>query len=63
MSAWPSISWIVRIRHPHRNRGRVLLAEPEIAAMPHAAPHPNRLAVQRMPAIVNRDLLSVVGGM
>jgi hypothetical protein len=31
--------------------------------MPHAALHENRLAMQRMPAIVNRDLLSVVGGM
>jgi hypothetical protein len=51
------------IRHPHRNRGRVLLAEPDIAALPHTALHENRLAVQRMPAIVNGDLLSVVGGM
>ena len=52
------------IRHPHRNRGRALivLAEPHVAAMPHAALHENRLAVQRMPGIVNGYLLSVVGG-
>jgi hypothetical protein len=53
------------IRHPHGNRGRVpiLLAEPDIAAMPDAAMHPHRLAMERMPPIVNRDLLSVVGRM
>jgi hypothetical protein len=31
--------------------------------MSHAALHANRLAVQRMPRIVNGDVLSVVGGM
>ena len=41
----------------------ILLAEPHIAAMPHAALHQNRLAVQWMPGIVNRYVLSVVGGM
>jgi hypothetical protein len=53
------------IRHPDRNRGGALirLAEPDLAALSHAALHANRLAVQRMPRIVNRDVLSVVGGM
>ena len=53
------------IRHPNRNRGRAIfvLAEPDLAAMSHAALHDNRLAVQRMPGIVNGDVLSVVGGM
>ena len=53
------------IRHPHGNRGRLLvvLAQPELATLPHAALNENRLAVQRMPRIVDRDLLSVVGGM
>jgi hypothetical protein len=53
------------IGHPHRNRGGalILLAEPDLAAMSHAALHANRLAVQRMPRIVNGDVLSVVGGM
>jgi hypothetical protein len=53
------------IRHPDRNRGRALivLAEPHFAAMPHAALHENRLAMQRMPGIVNGYVFSVVGGM
>lgn len=53
------------IGHPHRNRGGALigLAEPHLAAMAHAALDENRLAVQRMPRIVNGDVLSVVGGM
>lgn len=53
------------IGHPNWNRGRALiwLAEPDLAAMSHAALHENRLAVQRMPGIVNGDVLSVVGGM
>jgi hypothetical protein len=53
------------IRHPERNRGRALivLAEPDLAAMSHAALHGNGLAVQWMPGIVNRYVLSVVGGM
>jgi hypothetical protein len=41
----------------------VLLAQPELATMAHAALHGNGLAVQRMPGIVNRYVLSVVGGM
>jgi len=53
------------IRHPHRNRSRTLImfAEPDLATMTHAALHQNRLAMQRMPRIVNGYLLSVVGGM
>ena len=53
------------IGHPHRNRGRVLvlLAQPELATGAHAAPNEYGLAVQRMPRIVDRDLLSVVGRM
>ena len=53
------------IRHPDRNRGRALivLAQPDLAAVPHAALHGNGLAVQWMPGIVNRYVLSVVGGM
>ena len=53
------------ISHPHRNRGRALivLAEPHLAALSHAPLHENRLAVQRMPRIVNGDVLSVVGRM
>jgi hypothetical protein len=53
------------IGHPHGNRGGVLvvLAQPELATMAHAALHENRLAMQRMPRIVDRDLLSVVGRM
>ena len=53
------------IRHPHRNRRGllVLITEPDITAMPYAPPHDDRLAMQRMPGIVNGDLLSVVGGM
>lgn len=53
------------IRHPDGNRGRVLvvIAEPELATRADDASNIQRLAVQRMPAIVNGDLLSVVGGM
>lgn len=53
------------IRHPHRNRGGllVLLAEPDITAMPYDPLHQNRVAVQRMPRVVNRDVLSVMGRM
>ena len=53
------------IRHPHRNRGRaqILLAEPHLATVTNASQHDDRLAMQRMPRIVNSDLLSVVGGM
>lgn len=51
------------IGHPDRNRGSalIMLAEPDLAAMSHAALHENRLAMQRMPGIVNRDCLGVVG--
>ena len=53
------------IRHPDWNRGRALigLAEPDLATLSHAALHENRLAMQRMPGIVNGYVLSVVGGM
>ena len=53
------------IGHPDGNRGRplIVLAEPDVTAMPHAALYGDRLAVQWMPRIVNRDLLSVVGRM
>ena len=53
------------IGHPDRNRGGVLVvpAQPELATMAHGPLHENGLAVQRMPRIVNRDLLSVVGRM
>jgi hypothetical protein len=40
-----------------------VLAQPDLAAIPHAALHDNRSAMQRMPGIVNRYVLSVVGGM
>lgn len=51
------------IGHPDRNRCRavILLNQPHLTTMTHAAPHQNRLAMQRMPAVVNRDVLSVVG--
>ena len=53
------------IGHPDRNRGRALivLAEPDLTALSHAALHEHRLALQRMPRIVNGDGLSVVGRM
>ena len=53
------------IRHPDRNRRRLLigLAQPHVATMAHAPLHENRLTVERMPGIVNRYVLSVVGGM
>jgi hypothetical protein len=53
------------IRHPDRNRGGPLLrlAQPDLAALSHTALHENRLAVERMPRIVNGDVLSMVGGM
>ena len=53
------------IGHPRGNGGRLLrvLVEPDMAAIPHTALHLNGVAVQRMPRIVNCDLLSVVGGM
>jgi hypothetical protein len=53
------------ISHPDRNCGRALigLAKPDLATMSHAALHEQRLAVKRMPRIVNGDVLSVVGGM
>ena len=53
------------IRHPDRNRGRayVVVAQPELATGAYGAPNANGLAMQRMPRIVDRDLLSVVGSM
>jgi hypothetical protein len=53
------------IRHPDRNRRGALIVgvEPHLAAMPHAPLHQNRSAMQRMPGIVNGDVLSVMGGM
>jgi hypothetical protein len=53
------------IGHPDRNGRRVLivLAEPHLTALSHASFYENRLAVQRMPGIVNGYVLSVVGGM
>lgn len=52
------------IRHPDRNRGRVLvvIAQPQLATPPDRAPNAQGLTVERMPRIVNGDLLSVVGG-
>ncbi len=53
------------IRHPDGNRGCVLvvIAQPQLATRTHRAPNTQGLAVQRMPEIVNGDVLSVVGGM
>ena len=53
------------IRHPHRYRRRrlIVLAQPQLVTMAHAAPSEHGLAMQRMPGIVNRYVLSVVGGM
>jgi hypothetical protein len=53
------------ISHPHRDCGCVLVVvrQPELAARACRAPHEKGLAVQRMPRIVDRDLLSVVGRM
>ena len=44
------------IGHPERNRGRalIILTQPDVAAMSHAALHGHGLAVQWMPGIVNR---------
>jgi hypothetical protein len=53
------------IGHPDRNRGGGLVrrAQPDVTTSAHAALNEHRLAVQRMPRIVNRYLLSVVGRM
>jgi hypothetical protein len=53
------------ICHPDGNRGRalVLIEEPELATRANRASNMQGLAVQRMPGIVDGDLLSVVGGM
>ena len=53
------------VRHPHGNGGRVpiLLAEPHVTPVAQAPPNKNHLAMQRMPSVVNGDVLSVVGGM
>ena len=51
------------IGHPDRDRCRavIVLNKPHLTTMAHAAPHENRLAMQRMPAVMNGDVLSVVG--
>ena len=53
------------IGHPHRNRGGLCLgpAQPDVATQADAALYANRLAVQRMPRIVHRDVFNVVGAM
>jgi len=53
------------IGHPDRNGRRALIgrAEPHLAALPHAALHDDRLAIQRMPGIADGYFFSVVGGM
>jgi hypothetical protein len=53
------------VRHPDGNRRGALVVrvQPDFVAVTYPALHENRLAIQRMPRIVNRDLLSVVGGM
>ena len=53
------------IGHPDRNRGRALivLTQPDLTATTHAPLYPDRLAMQRMPGIVDCYFLSVVGGM
>jgi hypothetical protein len=53
------------IGHPHWDGGDVLVVirQPELAPRAYRPPHDEGLAVQRMPRIVDRDLLSVVGRM
>ena len=53
------------VRHPDGNRGRTLivLAEPHVSAVSHAMLPGDCLPVQRMPWVMNSDLLSVVGRM
>ena len=52
------------ISHPDRNRrALIVLAQPDLAAMPNAALDENRLAMKRMPGIVNDYFFSVVGRM
>jgi hypothetical protein len=53
------------ICHPSWNRSRrvIGLTQPHVVTMTHAASSEHGLAVQRMPRIVNRDALSVVGRM
>ena len=52
------------IRHPHRNRGRVLIVfgQPELAPVADAVPHENRLAVQRGFMAVFIDRFGAGGG-
>lgn len=49
--------------HPHGNGGRVLilLAEPHVTTVAQAPLHDNCLAMQRVPAVMNDDMLSTVG--
>jgi hypothetical protein len=51
------------VGHPHRDGGGVLilLAQPHVTTVAHAPLHENRLAVQRMPRVMNDDVLSAVG--
>jgi hypothetical protein len=51
------------VRHPHGNGGRllILLAEPHVTTVAQAPLHENRLAMQRVPAVMNDDVLSAVG--
>ena len=51
------------IRHPHGNGGRVLilLAEPHVTTVAQAPLHENCLAMQRVPRVVNSDVLGAVG--
>ena len=51
------------VRHPHGNGGRlvILLAEPHVTTVAQAPLHENRLAMQRVPAIMHDDVLSTVG--
>jgi hypothetical protein len=39
----------------------ILLAEPHVTTVAHAPLHENRLAMQRMPRVMNDDVLSAVG--
>jgi hypothetical protein len=51
------------VGHPHRNGSDVLilLAQPHVTTVAHAPLHENRLAMQRMPRVMNDDVLSAVG--
>ena len=51
------------VGHPHRNGSGVLilLAQPHVTTVAHASLDENRLAMQRMPRVMNDDVLSAVG--